>query len=492
MTNSQSSYRRIFQATSIFGGVQIVSIGVGIIRTKFVAILLGPTGMGILALLVNTTGLINGLTNLGLGTSAVKDVAVAHSKGNSTRVAIVVKVLRRWIWLTGILGTVLTIILAPLLSKIAFGNHDYTFAFIWVSIILLLGQISSGQNVVLRGMGKIREMAKASLIGSILGLFTTIPLYYFLGLDGIVPGIILTALIMLLLTWHYSRKFKIQDIYVSKIRTFAEGKGMLKMGFLLSLNGMIANASSYLFQIYLSRFGGVDQVGLYNAGFALTNTYVRLIFNAMTMDYYPRLSAVAHSDKLSKDAINQQAEVAVLILAPIVLIFLVFINWVVLILYSNKFTAINDMILWIALGMLFKTASWSISILLLAKGASKLFFINNTSSNLYIFGLNIIGYYLGGLTGVGLSFMIGYIIVLIHFYFVINKNYRFTFSNAFIHIFSLQIILAISCFITSKLFSTPLSYLFGIILIIISSWYSYKEIDKRIDLKSLYRKYLKK
>ena len=65
------SYRQIVKATSLFGGVQFFQIIISVIRSKFVAILLGPAGMGVVGLLTATTGLVAGLTNFGLGTSAV-------------------------------------------------------------------------------------------------------------------------------------------------------------------------------------------------------------------------------------------------------------------------------------------------------------------------------------------------------------------------------------------------------------------------------------
>ena len=56
MHAQQSSYRQIMKATSLFGGVQIFQIIISVIRSKFVAILLGPSGMGIVGLLASTTG----------------------------------------------------------------------------------------------------------------------------------------------------------------------------------------------------------------------------------------------------------------------------------------------------------------------------------------------------------------------------------------------------------------------------------------------------
>jgi len=67
--------------------------------------------------------------------------------------------------------------------------------------------------------------------------------------------------------------------------------------------------------------GGVAQVGLYNAGFMIINTYVGLVFTAMATDYYPRLAGVANDVSKTNTTINQQIEIAIIILAPILTIF---------------------------------------------------------------------------------------------------------------------------------------------------------------------------
>ena len=488
MNENQSSYRQIMKATSIFGGVQVFQILINIVRSKFIAILLGPLGMGISGLLTSTTGFIQSLTNFGLSTSAVRDVSSANASGNVTRLSIVITVFRRMVWITGLLGAIITLVLSPLLSKITFGNQDYTLSFALISITLLIKQISSGQTVLLRGTRRIKDLAKASFIGSILGLFTTIPLYYLWHIKGIVPGIIVMAMTSLLLTWYFARKVKIEPVKVSKLRTIAEGKGMMKLGFMISLSSLITVGASYIIKIFISNTGSVDDVGLYNAGFAIINTYVGMVFTAMSTDYYPRLSSVAQSNELSRNLINQQAEVALLILAPIVLIFLVFINWIVVLLYSNKFTPINDMILYAALGMLFRAASWSISFILLAKGASKLFFWNELIANAYFLFLNILGYRLYGLTGMGISYMIGYVLYMLQVYFVTKCKYGFTFGSSFVKIFTVQLLLAIVCLIIVKTIRSPYSFIYGSITIIASLWISFKGLDKRVGIVELLKR----
>lgn len=489
MQENQSSYRQIVKATSVFGGVQVFGIIISIIRTKFIAVILGPTGTGIAGLLNSTTGLISGLTNFGLGTSAVRNVSEANSVNDGNKIGTVVGVLRRLVWITGLLGAILTIVLSPWLSQLTFGNRDYTFAFIWISVTLLLNQISTGENVLLQGTRQLKYLARASLLGSLAGLFISVPLYYFYGINGIVPAIIITSLFSMLLSWHYSRKIKIHKTKITKQIILNEGKGMLVMGFMLSISGIITLGTSYILRIFINNTGGVEQVGLYNAGFAIINTYVGMIFSAMSIDYYPRLAAIAGDNRKATELINQQSEVAILILAPIMTIFIVFINYVVLIFFSTKFLPINAMIQWAALGMYFKTISWAMAFILLAKGASNLYFWNELIAETYLLGLNIAGYKYAGLTGLGISFLVGYILYAIQVYIFIRYKYSFIFLPELFKIFFLQLILGIVCFIIANLLTTFGSVLFGLLIILFSTLFSVKELNKRLALKALWKEF---
>lgn len=485
MAESQSSYRSIVKAMSLIGGVQVFQIAIQVIRSKFVAVLLGPAGMGIVGLLKSTTQLITAFTTFGIKTSAVKFIAEAVGIGDETRVATVIIVLRRLVWITGILGATVTLIFSNWLSQITFGNREYTFAFYWISVTLLFSQISNGQFAVLQGLRKLKYLAKASLYGSAIGLIIAIPLYYYFGVDGIVPVIIATSVVSLLLSYYFSNKVKVTSVKVTKAQTISEGNKMLKLGIVISISGLLTTGASYLIRVFISRQGGITDVGLYNAGFTIINTYVGLIFTAMWTDFYPRLSAVASNNKLSRQIINQQSIVTILILGPVLIVFLVFINWVVIILYSNKFIAVNPMIYWAVLGVFFKAINWAISTLFMAKGSNKVYLWNEIILNIYQFGLNIGGYYYWGLTGLGLSFLVGNFIYLIQVYLIAKVNFEYVFDNELKKIFFLQFFLALCSFLSVKFLKPPYPYVTGFLLILISAYYSFKELDKRLNILSI-------
>jgi O-antigen/teichoic acid export membrane protein len=473
------------KATTLFGGVQVFNILIAIVRSKIIAVLLGPMGMGVSGLLTSTTGLVGAFTNFGLGTSAIKDIAAAAETKDNEKIATIAIVFRRLVWITGLLGTLLTIILSPWLSQTTFGNHQYTLSFIFLSVTLLFGQLSSGRQVLLQGLRKLKSLAKVNVVGSVLGLLLTIPLFYFWGIAAIVPVLLITSIVLFIVSWIFSRDIRIDKVLVSAGTMINESKKMLIMGFLISLSGLTAMGASYILRVFITKNGGIIQVGLYNAGFTIITTYVGMVFTAMGTDYFPRLSAQVESNDLCCQTVNQQAEIAVLILAPIILVFLIFVRWIVVLFYSKQFVDIVSMVQWAALGMLFKAVGWAIAFLFLAKGRSRLFFINELVANIYMLALNVIAYKLFGLTGLGFSFLIGYIVYALQVFIISKVRFNFSFSNSFIGIFLIQLILVTLCMTIVKLLISQYSYIIGSILIIISCWYSLTELNKKIGIISL-------
>ncbi len=481
----QKGYRSIFKATSLFGGVQIYQILIGIIKSKIVAILLGPAGVGIMGLFQSATQLIQSLSSFGLSQSAVKNVSEAQASGDVKRVSLVITVLRRLVWATGLLGMALVIVLSPKLSQTTFGNKDFVIPLIMLSVVLLIDQLRAGQNVLLQGMRRLKDLAKSSALGATVSLVVTIPIYYFFGIKGIVPTLILNSSITLFFSWLFSRRIKIEKAKVNTKTVVKEGKGMLQMGIAMSISGILVYLSSYVLRSFIRMEGGVDAVGLFTAGFTIMTSYAGLVFNAMGTDYYPRLASVNKDNSKCREIMNQQAEIGLLIIAPLMAFCIVYIPVVVRILYSSKFLGANSYIIWCAMGMLFKLASWSIAFVFVAKGESKLFVANEILSGIYTLGLNILGYHLGGLTGLGISFLIGYFVYTIQVYVVSRVRYGFFFSSDFIKIFLLQLFFVASS-LTVIYFapSTLMKYLIGSILVLASVLISLKGLDERVGLKN--------
>ena len=80
--SEKKGYQTTFKATSLFGGVQVVTILIGIFKSKLVAVWLGTTGFGIMGLFNTSISLISSITNLGLQSSAVREIATVSAEND--------------------------------------------------------------------------------------------------------------------------------------------------------------------------------------------------------------------------------------------------------------------------------------------------------------------------------------------------------------------------------------------------------------------------
>ena len=485
MSENKKLFRSIFKATSVLGGVQVINILIGIFRSKILAVLLGPAGIGLASLFNATLGFISSLTALGIEDSAVRNISKARSMSDENKISEVVAVFRKLVLFTGFTGCLIVLIGSPYFSVLTFGNKNYTIAFCVLSVTVLFDQLNSSQFSLLQAMRRLDSLAKSKVIISVVALVLSIPIYYFFRVEGVVPAILISSIVSFLIVLSFVKKIQINKIRVPRDFFVSEGFDMIRMGVMLSLSGLLASGSSYVVRAYISNLGGVSAVGLYSAGFTVVYSYVGIFFTAMGTDYYPRLSEVAHDNEKTRLLINQQAESGILILAPLLCLLLVFVDLVVIALYSEKFLLVTRMIQWALIGVFFKVASWSVSFILIAKGESKIFFVNELIAAIYSLALNLAGFALGGLEGLGISFFIIYILYTLQVFILASKYYDFSFERSFYRVFVIQFFVCCICFLLSFSLKGPVYYVASIVLLMFSSLFSIKEIDKRIGVREL-------
>lgn len=422
----KKNYRTIVKATGLFGGTQIFTILCSIIKTKLVAIWLGAEGVGIIGLYNNAIDMISAFTGLGLGGSSVRNISREYQSDNEDRFARVVTVVRRWVWFTGLVGAMVMLSFAPLLSRYTFGDSTHIWGFVFLSCTLLFNALSEGERAILQGTARLKSMARCSVIGSFVALLVSIPLFYFFRIEGIVPALILHSASMWLAYVLFGEKIRRKQVAMSVGEVYRQGKGIAMLGIFMSTSGFVTTLFSYLFVAWLNYRSGTDAVGYYQSGYTLVMKYVGLVFTAMTFEYYPRLSGVCEDRELLSAHVSQQIETSLLILAPFISLFIVMQTVIIHILYTSDFLVIGGYISWAALGMLLRAFSWSISYVLLAKGVGRLFLITEVLADSLTFVLNIGGYLLWGLTGVGVAYLLGFLFSSVGLYLLCRIKYGLT------------------------------------------------------------------
>nr|WP_314896479.1 oligosaccharide flippase family protein [uncultured Flavobacterium sp.] len=317
-------------------------------------------------------------------------------------------------------------------------------------------------------------------------------MYYYYRIDAIVPTIIVASLASLLFSFYYSKKIQFEKIIVSNKQLTTAGKSIIKLGILLTLSGLLTLVTTYLIQIYVGKQGGIEQVGFYNAGFTLLNSYVGIIFTAMSTDYFPRLASISDENEKVRTSVILQSFISILIITPIIILFLTLIPLIVKIIYTPAFISIIPMVCFGILAMLFKAVSWSMGYILIAKGDSKMFMKTAVGFNIISLFLNVLGYYFYGLEGLGFSFLVYY---LIHFFglkIITKKRYDFYFDNDFYKIYLICILMCIATFLFRYIPNPILKYSLMSVMVLISFVFVLFQMNKKMELKGLFNAIIKR
>ena len=388
---------------------------------------------------------------------------------------------------TAIIGVVLLVITAPWISLWTFGDNHYATHIRALSIALLFKQLTQSTLTRLQGLRVLKGLAKANVWGNFLALLVTIPLYYYWRIDAIVPAIILSAVISFAVAQFIDAQRKDSIAFIAPIKAWQEGTPMMRLGLMLSLSSIVTLLVGYGMQLLISGIGGLAQVGLYNAGFLILNTYVGLIFTAMGTDYFPRLSAVGEDLLQTRAIVGNQAEMATLLMLPIIVVFLALAPWIITLLYTAEFEAVVPLVRWGILGMLFKAVSFSLGYVIIARGDSKLFLRTTLSFNALLFTINAVGYYYWGLSGLGLSFLVYYIIHFFSLIFIVRWRYALGLSKGLYAIFTLGLILCVAVLLSSTAQASVLQIALTALLIVITCLFSLYRLNQRIDLIDMLR-----
>lgn len=479
---ANKTYKDTFKNTIAFGGFQVFSILISVIRGKLIAVLLGPVGIGINNLFMSSLTMLTTFTGFGLDLSAVR--AISESNENSSKI---VKITKRLFLYTGILGLLLTLFLSYFLSKWTFATTSYTMSFALLSIYMLFTAINRGQQTIMRGLRKVKVLIYSGLISSLIGLFISIPLYYFLGKDGIVPAIILTSIAVVIVTSFYTKTFTNSNVKVSIEEIRSSGREMVKLGMMMVVASLLGLITKYLINISIGRIGDIADVGLYAAAIGISSQYIGFILNSLSADFFPRLVKVhGDSNEISK-VVNEQTEIIVLLATPLLIILLITAPLLISLLLSKEFLPIVDFIRFIAIGSFFQMISFCMGYISFAKNDKKTYLIlEGVLSNVFQLIITVGCYYFYGLKGLGYAFCTIYVLYSFIIYFFVRNKYGYKRNKETSELIAFSLLFLLAAFFAVLYIESALyKYLLTSIIFSLCFTYNYSVLNKRFDIITL-------
>lgn len=424
----KDSYGQVLKYTGLLGGVQVFYVLMSILRNKATAVFIGPWGMGMAFVYSKAAEFLCSATNFGLGISSVRRLAELHERGERRAVEQYVKLIRSWTLITALLGLVACVALAPVLSRRMLGDYHSTKGFLLLSPTVFLLTMLGGELAILKGLHELRRMAGVSVLVGLVTTLSTVAIYALMGLHGVLPVLLTTSAVTFLLNLRATTRLYPYRVGLRSMHLLRRGTHLVRLGAAFTLAGLVGAGADFAIASFISQSASPHAVGLYGAGFTLIVSYARIVFVAMDADYYPRLSAAGEDVSRRNVIINRQIDVLVLLMAPFLILFSLFLPLVVRIIYTEEYLIVVSMAVYAMSYMFFKAVYTPVAYLPLARGDSMTYFLMETAYYVVFVLAVTAGYALKGLSGAGIGLSVANLFDLLALTTVYGLRYGFRFE----------------------------------------------------------------
>lgn len=476
------SYLQILKSSVLIGGASVIAALIGAVRGKATALILGPAGFGLMGVFSSIIDVAASVAGFGVGWSGVREIASKNRDADKGDRAAAISLVKRLSIVLGIVGAFFVVVLASPISEFAFESAAYAGGVALLSLAVMFRVMTGGYGAVLQGLRKIPELALSNVIGTLLGAATTIIILLLLQERGIVPALIVSTLAGLAITWLYERRLGLPRTPL-KVRELIRGSyPLFRLGTAFMIGGFLVMGTALVVRVFVVRGDGLEAAGFYHAAWTLSGLYVGMILQAMSTDFYPRLSGVSDDDMLSVRYINEQTEVSLLLAAPGIVITLASAPLLMIVFYSGQFLPAVDVLRCLVLGMALKVVSWPLGFLVIARGRQNLFILLDA---VWATANVVLAFYLIselGIVGAGWAFFGAYAVQYCLAYWIAKQIAGFRYTPTCIRFIFVYFAVVSAEFVAFAVGGDLVGYLVSAVLFVFTLVFAIRSIGRMVPI----------
>jgi PST family polysaccharide transporter len=448
---SARSYRAIVRTSAVIGGSSALNVAIGIVRTKALAMLLGPAGYGLMGAYSLVVDLARTLSQMGLGASGVRRIAAAVGTGDRARIALTVAVLRRTSLACGLIGALALAAFARPVAVMTFGDDAHAGGVALLGAAVFLSVVAGGQSALLQGMRRVGDLARLTVVGGIASTVVGVPLVWFYGEDGVAPTLVAIAAAISFASWRYARRVRVDEVgapsdfdaavephawpsvqvpAAGAAQLWREAGSLLRLGLVFMATGLVSMGAAYAVRILVLHHDGLAGAGIYQAAWTIGGVYIGFVLQSLGTDFYPRLVVAMREPEAGHRLVDEQTRIGLLIALPGVLATITLAPLALHLLYSPAFAAAASTLRWICLGMALRVLTWPIGFIVIALDRQRLFVAIEIAWAAANVGLAAWCVPRWGVDGAGIAFLGAYVVHAAILVPVVRATTGFRFSAA--------------------------------------------------------------
>lgn len=406
---TENNSRGLLRSMAIIGGAQALRILITILRAKLVALLLGPSGIGLLSVFNNLQQMAAMGAGLGLNTSGVREIS--NARGEEIVLSRVRRVLFGALLVQGLVALLAIWLARARLSLWLLGNTDHDTEVGLVGLAVFLFLVASSQTALLQGMRRIGDLGRVTVWSTLYGSAGGLLAVWLLGQNGLIWLILLPPLASILVAWRFTRRLPPPTtVRMTPRQIWQAWRPMVTLGVVFTLGGLATTGTLLLVRARITQDLGLEAAGQFAAAWSVTMIYVGFLLQAMGADYFPRLTEVIKDRVAANALMNDQTQLALALGGPVLLVLVGCAPWLIRLLYSAEFDTAASILQWQTVGNVFKLAAWSLGFAFVAAARSGVFLFMQLLFNALFLPMIWFGLPVLGLETTGIAFLLAHAI----------------------------------------------------------------------------------
>ncbi len=399
------SFKSLVRSTLVIGSSSAVTTLVGVVRVKVLALLVGPAGIGLLGVFAGIASAGTTLTALGSDTSGTRQLAL--DKEDPEARARVRRALAAIAIVHGAIAILTFYLLRTEIARWAFGSTDYAWEVGLLGIVVACSMVAGLQIAQLQGLGRVNDIARVNILSAILGTAFGLAAVWLWGLAGLILLVLAQPALAAILATAFAANLPNRGTgRLSWHHLAADWRRIVRQGSPYMLSFLVLALVPLVIRAIVVHDLGIEAAGHFHAAWTMSVIYIGFLLNAMSADYFPRLTAIVGDRPAAIRLVNDQAQLGMAIGGVALVGMLALAPLLVPLLYSRAFTPAIEIVEWQAFGNLMKLAGWPVAFLAMARGRSSQFLLIELVWSAALLGLVVFGLPHFGLVATGMAFAI--------------------------------------------------------------------------------------
>jgi PST family polysaccharide transporter len=399
----------------------LTRIATGLITSKVIALFVGPVGLALIGNLRDVFNTLQSFSTLGFYNGIVK--YVSEFKNDAKKLTQTISSVFYLMLIATIIVALFCFVGAGYINQYIFPNgENYSYIIKLIAVAIPFYALNILMTSILNGLSRFKTILKIQIIGHVLSTCLTVVLIWKQHIHGALLAIVLAEILFFIITLNgVSDKRFFLSLISKKNISLKKIKKLSTFSIMALFTATIAPLVALSIRNYIIDTVSIDDAGFWEAMNRLSNYYLMFVSSLLTLYVLPRFSEINTKLEFRKEVFRFYKTIMPIFAVGLIAIYFLR-HFIIAIVFSKEFQAVEALFFWQLLGDFIKVLSIVIAVQFLAKKMFWYYMITEALSVIVLYFSSVYLIDLYGVKGATMAHFITYVVYFVVILLIFSKS----------------------------------------------------------------------